>query len=185
MIASPKTSTYQVTSRGRRMSFTQFQSSARGEAVAPVLRSAAAIGRMEAFSRAGRPALLAVAAEIEQVAPTLTDTEKQHVGRWVHRLLGPRGWRPVEKKRLPKGSLFTTAAVYAHIGLDHPAGAGPKDEGQGCLPASEAATERDSSLPVFDRFASARARVAALPVRPISVASFVAEKRREARRDVC
>lgn len=162
------------------MSFSQFEHSAKGAAIAPVLVSSAALGRMEAFSRAGHPALLAVAGEIEKVAPGLSDTEKQHVGRWVHRLLGPRGWRPIEKKRLPKGGLFTTAAVYGRIG---PA---EREPGRGRL-----GDDRDGPLlsalgvkPSADeRLALARTRVAALPIRPASVASFIADKRRDAHRD--
>lgn len=166
------------------MSFAQFQSSPQGAAVAPVLKDRTALQRMEAFSRAGRPALLAVVAEIERVAPTLTDTEKQHVGRWVRQLLGPRGWRPVDKKRLPKGGLFTTAAVYARIG---PADASADGAGNG-RSEDDAGTETGTSgfasmASPEERLASARARIAALPLRPMSVERFIADKRREARRD--
>lgn len=157
------------------MSFECFENSPTGALVAGVLKNARAVGRMEAFSRAGRPALLAVAGDIEKVAPFLTDTEKQHVGRWVHRLLGPRGWRPIDKKRLPKGGLFTTAAVYGPIGMAERASHVIDSTSNGsALPRGTSAEER---------LASARARVAALPVRPMSVAKFIAEKRREAVRE--
>lgn len=131
---------------------------------------------MEAFSRAGRPALLAVSEDIEKVAPTLSDTQKQHVGRWVHRLLGPRGWRPIDKKRLPKGGLFTTAAVYGRIGVAEESGA---DKSEGARPAAAVPGRASAAV----RLASARARVAALPIRPVSVDRFIAEKRREAVRE--
>lgn len=157
------------------MSFSQFEHSATGARVKHVLVDSEAVRRMEAFSRAGRPALLAVARDIEKVAPALTDTEKQHVGRWVHRLLGPRGWRPTAKKRLPKGGLFTTAAVYVWIGAGE-GGSGAESD----VPSALARPGRDSAE---IRLARARTRVAALPVRPMSVAAFIAEKRHEARRE--
>lgn len=159
------------------MSFSHFEHSDTGARVARVLKNKEALGRMEAFSRAGRPALLAVVGEIEKVAPALTDTEKQHVGRWVHRLLGPRGWRPIDKKRLPKGGLFTTGAVYGRV-------SGAASAGGDHVPdALGARVTTTSHRTVEERLLSARAIVAALPVRPISVDEFIAEKRREALRE--
>lgn len=158
------------------MSFSMFEHSTSGAAIASVLKSVHALRQMEAFSRAGRPALLAVADEIEKVAPTLSDTEKQHVGRWVHRLLGPRGWRPVEKKRLPKGGLFTTAAVYRRIS---------PESGYHSIGDDRAAPEAVAPVAasVVERLAAARARVRALPIKPPSVASFIADRRQAARRE--
>lgn len=162
------------------MSFSHFEHSETGARVAGVLKDKEALGRMEAFSRAGRPALLAVAGEIEKVAPALTDTEKQHVGRWVHRLLGPRGWRPVDKKRMPKGGLFTTAAVYGRAGAEP----GPEPvSARADAHADLTSGTREMEMSARERLRSAQAIVAALPVRPMSVDEFIAEKRREALRD--
>ncbi len=155
------------------MSFSQFVKSPSGESIRPILTDLARIRRMEAFSAAGRPALLAVASEIESVAPSLTHTEKQHVGRWVHRVLGPRGWRPVEKKRMPGGGLFRTASVYRRIGRSAAA-------------ADQPAADRHPGAAhrgVADRLAAARERVRRLPVKPQSVNAFLRSKRDAARNE--
>jgi hypothetical protein len=126
---------------------------------------------MEALSSRGRPALIAVADAIAQVAPALTNTEKQHVGRWLHRVLGPRGWRPAEKKRMPAGGLFSMAAVYRRVGE---AGDSPDQV------AAAPEPPRDASA----RLAAARAAVRRLPVKPLGAAAFIAEKRRAAKREL-
>jgi hypothetical protein len=153
------------------MSFAAFEMSQAGRRIRPILHNQQAISRMEALSARGRPALIAVADAIEQVAPALTNTEKQHVGRWLHRLLGPRGWRPFEKKRMPAGGLFSMAAVYRRIGEVHDLSA-----------AEEAAPEapRDAAA----RLTAARAAVRRLPVKPLGAAAFIAEKRRAAKREL-
>ena len=68
------------------MSFAQFEQSAKGKRIRPLILNSESVKRMEVLSEHRRPALLAIAEEIEQVAPDLTDTEKQHVGRWIHRV---------------------------------------------------------------------------------------------------
>jgi hypothetical protein len=152
-------------------SFTQFAHSGTGEKIRPILHDGETIRQMEALSAAGRPALLAVADKIEKVAPSLSDTEKQHVGRWVHRLLGPRGWRPVEKKRMPRGSLFATASVYRRI-----AGVPNRDGPSRVLqPAPPADAE--------SRLRLARQRIRRLPVKPQGSRAFIAEKRQAAKRE--
>lgn len=148
------------------MSFASFTTSPKGSHIGSLLK--AAVPQMERLSQAGRPALLAVAPQIARAGVALTDTEKQHVGRWVHRLLGPRGWRPTEKKRLPKGSLFTTAAVYERVG-----GAG--------APARVVRPAPVRNDPAA-RLAAVRERVRALPAEPQSVKAFIAEKKRAAAR---
>ena len=151
------------------MSFTDFKRSDKGDLIGSILRDPESIRRMEALSVAGRPALLAVAAQIEKAELPLSNTEKQPVGRWVHRVLGPRGWRPVEKKRMPRGGQFTTAAVYGRVGgleaADGPASAKPV--------GNDAAS----------RLRAARERVRGLPVKPQGVKAFIAEKRRDAKRE--
>lgn len=146
------------------MSFAQFEASSKGERIRPILHDRDALRRMEDLSERGRPALLAVADAIERAVPALTNTEKQHVGRWLHRLLGPRGWRPAEKKRMPKGSLFTTASVYQRVGPPDEPGSGDAAPGGGAA-----------------RLAAARAAIRRLPVKPQGVRSFLAAKRRAAR----
>jgi len=152
------------------MSLSGFEKSPAGESIRPILQNSEAIRRMEALSMQGRPALIAVADQIERVAPSLTNTEKQHVGRWLHRLLGPRGWRPAEKKRMPRGSLFSMAAVYRRVA--------PPD-GEGGLPPATAAPVDHAS-----RLRMARQAVRCLPVKPQSVKEFIAEKRRNAKREL-
>ena len=128
--------------------------------------------RMEALSAQGRPALMAVADEIARVTPSLTNTEKQHVGRWLHRLLGPRGWRPAEKKRMPKGSLFSIAAVYRRV---------PSFPEEGEPHPSQPGLEQPTSP--SSRLALARAAIRRLPVKPQSVSDFISEKRSTAKRE--
>lgn len=154
------------------MSFADFAGSHKGEFIKSILCDPASIRRMEALSAAGRPALLAVAGTIERAKLPLTDTEKQHVGRWVHRVLGPRGWRPVDKKRMPPGSLFTTAAVYERV-----AGAAAENAGPSRVLRPAAARAPAS------RIEAARERARALPVKPQSVRAFIAEKRSAAKRE--
>jgi len=149
------------------MSFTDFTRSDKGSLIGAMLRDPDAIRRMEAYSAAGRPALLAVAAQIESAKLPLSNTEKQHVGRWVHRLLGPRGWRPVDKKRMPGGGQFATAAVYKRV-----TGSAAPEERSAAAPA---ATDPAS------RLRTARERVRVLPVKPQGVKAFIAEKRRSAK----
>lgn len=152
------------------MSFADFAGSPKGDRIGAILK--ASIPQLVRYSEAGRPALLAVAPQIAKAGVALTDTEKQHVGRWVHRLLGPRGWRPADKKRLPKGCLFRTASVYERVDGTTPAAVRARVP----QPAAKAADPAE-------RLASARARARALPVRPPSVSRFVADKRRAAARE--
>lgn len=155
------------------MSFAEFAGSPKGELIRSILHDADSIRRMVAFSAAGRPALLAVAPAIARAKLPLSDTEKQHVGRWVHRVLGPRGWRPAGKKRLPRGSLFATAAVYERVAGAPSPGAGP----------ARVVRPAPKSAGPASRLEAARARVRALPVKPQGVKAFIAEKRRAAARE--
>lgn len=155
------------------MSLNAFSRSRQGKTIDTILRTREAIDRMEAFSAAGRPALQAIADRIAEVAPSLSDTEKQHVGRYVHRVLGPRGWRPVDKKRLPKGSLFTTAAVYARA--DAPV------ESEGLPSEPDGTRQRREAVA---RLEAAREILRPFPIKSISVERFIADKRREAKREL-
>ena len=151
------------------MSFAQFEQSPKGKRIRPLILNSESVKRMEVLSEHRRPALLAIAEEIEQVAPDLTDTEKQHVGRWIHRVLGPRGWRPVDKKRMPAGSLFSMAAVYARISM-------PADY-------SSDAPVSPHSGDAASRLKAARAGIKRLPHKPESVSEFLAAKRLAARKE--
>jgi len=154
------------------MSFADFAGSPKGDLIGAILE--ASLPQLVSYSEAGRPALLAVAPRIARAGLVLTDTEKQHVGRWVHRLLGPRGWRPAAKKRLPDGCLFRTASVYERVDGTVPAAAPAR------APRPRPAAKAPGPA---ERLASARARARALPVRPPSVSRFLADKRRAAARE--
>lgn len=154
------------------MSLSAFLKSENGAKIGAIVQAADAISRMEDLSANGRPALLAVADRISQVAPSLSHTERQHVGRVVQRVLKPRGWRAIHKKRLPKGSQFTTAAVYERVEAVQENGSVP--------PSLDLPRRR---LDAAARVAAARALLGDYP--PLSgVDAFIAEKRREARREL-
>ena len=142
------------------MSFAQFEQSPKGKRIRPLILNSESVKRMEVLSEHRRPALLAIAEEIEQVAPDLTHTEKQHVGRWIHR---------VDKKRMPAGSLFSMAAVYARISMP----ADYSSEAPASPPSGDAAS----------RLKAARAGIKRLPHKPESVSEFLAAKRLAARKE--
>jgi hypothetical protein len=149
------------------MSFARFKTSEEGARVRPLLMDAKIVAEMEALSRVGRPAVIALDRRAD-LLPSLSDTGKQHVGRWVRDILGARGWRPAARRRVAKGRVFTSGAVYARSG---PAGV-PAPAGTG--PAASTAAER------LER---ARAIIRSLPGPLPSVDEFIADKRRQARRE--
>lgn len=144
------------------MSYTEFRSSKLGERIAPILRDPKVIGRMETLSREGRPAVLAVDEPIGEIGASLTDTQKQHVGRFVRDVLGDRGWRPVGKKRLSNGRVFASGTVYRRIG------------------ATDARPPESETMDAAAWLERARALVRQLPAHPGTVDDFIAEKRRDA-----
>lgn len=155
------------------MSLRAFLSSQDGAKIVAIVQAADAIARMEALSAEGRPALLAVADRIAEVAPSLSATERQHVGRFVQRVLKPRGWRAIDKKRLPKGSQFTTAAVYERVDAAH---------GNGSVLSLAEVSRRHRDA--VARLKAARALIRQLPYPLPTVDEFIADKRREARREL-
>jgi hypothetical protein len=94
------------------MSYADFRASRLGQSLAPLLADPEVIGRMEALSRRGRPAVEAIGAKVAELAPDLDDTSKQHIGRLVRDTLSTRGWRPIRKARVAPGNLFSWGAVY-------------------------------------------------------------------------
>jgi nucleotide-binding universal stress UspA family protein len=95
------------------MSYADFKASRLGRELDPILSSPVTIARMEALSRAGRPAVEAIGGDVARIAPDVDDTTKQHVGRFVRDVMAKRGWRPRRKARVAKGSPFSWGAVYA------------------------------------------------------------------------
>ena len=147
------------------MSFAAFKTSREGARVRPLLTDAGIVAEMEALSRGGRPAVIALDRRAD-LLPRLNNTGKQHVGRWVRDILGARGWRPANRKRVAKGQMFTSGAVYERVGPDTgPARLSP--------PGATAA----------ERLERARAIIRSLPTPLPTVDEFIAEKRREARRE--
>lgn len=150
------------------MSFAAFQRSEEGGHLRPLLMDAVVVAEMEALSRAGRPAVIALDRRADQL-PSLGATDRQHVGRWIRDVLGARGWRPAARRRVAKGKVFTSGAVYERTG---PA-----------APAAVAARAGPPALTTTERLERARAIIRSLP-RPLpTVDEFIAEKRREARRE--
>jgi len=150
------------------MKLETFQNSVKGEKIGALLCNLQTIEKMVLFSRKGKPALEAIAADIDKAIDKLDNTEKQHIGRWVHHLLGPRGWRPVEQKRFNNSRLFSSAAVYDRVA--------DADGGHILRPLTPIIHSSKT------RLAKARQKLAKLNTSPQSVAAFVAEKRRDAGR---
>ncbi len=96
------------------MSFETFKQSHPAQSVAPLLADVAVIARMEELSRAGKPAVAALDAELAGKL-TLTNTERQYVGRWVRDVLVPRGWKPLRQRRISGGRVFSSGAVYGRL----------------------------------------------------------------------
>ncbi len=149
------------------MSFAAFKTSEEGARVLPLLCDATIVAEMEALSRVGRPAVIALDRRADQL-PSLSDTGKQHVGRWVRDILGARGWRPTARRRVAKGRIFTSGAVYERTG---PA----------AIPGA-ARTGPPASTPA-QRLERARAIIRSLPTPLPTVDEFIADKRRQARRE--
>jgi hypothetical protein len=94
------------------MSLDAFKRSAKGEKLAPILTSEAAVRRMVAKSEAGRPAVEAIGPEVAAAAGSLDDGEKKMIGRWVKEVLAPKGWQPDRKGRVARGNLFSRGTIY-------------------------------------------------------------------------
>lgn len=94
------------------MSFADFLHSAAARRIAPLIDDPAMLTRMEELSRAGVPAIGALDQALAG-SIALSNTEKQHVGRWVKEVLAARGWRPKIQRRLAPGQVFTSGMVYS------------------------------------------------------------------------
>jgi hypothetical protein len=156
------------------VSLAGFKESKRGAKVAPLLANASVLAEMEQLSQGGEPAVLALERRADEL-PRLSDTEKQHVGRWIRDVLAERGWRPKRRKRIGGSRLFTSGAVYGR-------------------PAPERAAEPPNAAPAGNtlsraadtaaRVARLRALVAQLETPPPTVDEFIAWKRAEAEREL-
>ena len=148
------------------MSYADFKASRLGRELAPILADPATIARMETLSRAGRPAVEAIGADVARIAPDVDDTTKQHVGRFVRDVMATRGWRPRRKARVAKGSPFSWGAVY-----------GPPTHGQtGEAESSKNKTERQRE--VAESLEAIRVMLARHKVQLPTVDEFIAERRR-------
>jgi hypothetical protein len=142
-----------------KMSYSDFLHSSAAKIIAPVLTEEATIREMEALSRGGRPAVQALDARIAGKVD-LDHTQRQHVGRWIRDVLGARGWRPGIKRKLTRGRLFASGAVYVR-GAARP----------------EPLPQPSTSLPGLAR---ARELVRLHSTNSYGVDDFIADKRREA-----
>jgi hypothetical protein len=146
-----------------RQTLKDFQASKSGRPIGELLSRQETIGTMEALSREGRPAVLA----LDQALPRdikLDDTEKKHVGRWIRDVLADRGWRPRKRKGFRSGRVFSSGAVYGPV----------------------AATAPELPAPVADqaaRIRRAQAMVRRFSTNDYGVNDFLRDKRAEAARE--
>ena len=97
-------------------SYEEFKASKKGQAIEAILMDHDQQVRMIALAEAGIPPVQAVGKAILAAIGDLDHPERQHVGRWVRDILGPKGWKPTRKARVAEGNLFSRGAVYALIG---------------------------------------------------------------------
>lgn len=97
------------------MTLKEFRQSETGQRLSGLLTNSATIARMTAYSRAGRPAVKAIDAEVAAQIGPLTKVERQHVGRWVRDLMAKQGLRPIKQIEWRGGQAFTSGSVYAPI----------------------------------------------------------------------
>lgn len=136
------------------MGFADFRESALGRQLAPVLADPATIGRMEALSRAGRPAVEAIGGEVGKLAPGVDDTTKQHIGRLVRDAMNARGWQVRRKARVARGSPFSWGAVYGRSSGDTKPK--PSDAAGRFQRAQEIIAALGIELPTVDEFLAQR-----------------------------
>lgn len=98
------------------MSLQNFKASKIGTLVGSILTAPDAVAQMEEKSRADRPAVEAVGAELAVRLGDLADDDRKLVGRWVKEILGSRGWVPDRKGRVAAGNLFNRGTIYRHAG---------------------------------------------------------------------
>ena len=134
------------------MSLEEFKHSESGRRIAGLLGSEDMIRRMEAKSRADRPAIEAVGQEIAAQVGTLDDQDRKMVGRWIKEILARRGWQPDRKGRVAAGNFFARGTIYRRAGRSAPRSAGAA------------------------RLAEARALLGRMPGRPLSSDELVAER---------
>ncbi len=147
-----------------RQSLQDFQSSEKGRPVGELLSRPETIERMEALSREGKPAVLAVDRALPE-GIGLDDTEKKHVGRWIRDVLADRGWRPRKRKGFRSGRLFSSGAVYDR-------------------PAAQAARQSGHHDDIGERIRRAQEIVAGFRTGNYSVDDFLRDKRAEAAREL-
>lgn len=145
--------------KGGAVSLEHFKHSPAGRKIAALLASDETIRKMENKSREDRPAVEAIGKDVQARVGTLDNDSKKLVGRWVKEVLAARGWRPARKGRVAAGHLFVRGTIYRRAGASSPAPDG------------------------HARLAAARALLAQTPGRLMSSDEFIAERRREFRRD--
>jgi hypothetical protein len=141
------------------------QQSDLAERLAEVLNDAAAVEEMVRLSRGGRPAVEAVGRRLSGFRRSLTDTEKQHIGRMVRGKLAEIGLKPIRSARVRPGNLFSWGAVY---GSADPAGL-----------EQQSIEERRAAVAAW--LHEVRAIVGKLPPRDVlATDALIAERRAEA-----
>lgn len=148
------------------LSYHDFCVGHKGRALAAITANATVVDDMERQSRAGEPAVAAIDAAVAAGIGALDDTERQHAGRVVRDVLARRGWRPARRKRLRSGKVFASGAVYDRV----------------AAPAAAPETVRFRPA-ASERIAAARALVASARNDIGTVDDFIAERRRDARRE--
>ena len=148
----------------RQVSFETFKQSRPAQEVGPLLADAAVIARMEELSRAGKPAVTALDKELAGKL-TLTQTERQYVGRWIKDVLTPRGWKPLRHRRISGGRVFSSGAVYARAA------------------SGEYAEVPAELLPVAERFARARDLLRSFGTDEYGLGDYLRDKWAEADRE--
>jgi hypothetical protein len=138
------------------MSLDSFKDTEKGALIGTILARPDALRKMENLSRANRPAVEAIGADIASAVGNLDHDERKMVGRWVRELLARRGLVPDRKGRVARGHLFTRGTIY------------------------RAASPAASSPNAQERLEAARAIIKRLPHRPMSADELIAERRREA-----
>lgn len=149
------------------LTLNDFKASTLGGVIDEVLARADVLRAMEALSRDGRPAVQA----LDEALPAevrLDRNEKQHAGRMIRDRLGESGWRVATRRPFRGGRFFSSGAVYRQAALKPPT-----------PPAASTGDESWES-----RVAAAQEAVRRFSKNDYSVDDFIADKRREATREL-
>ncbi|ANM04134.1 hypothetical protein AMC78_CH02041 [Rhizobium phaseoli] len=92
----------------------RFKNTTLGTKVGELLSNPRVVTDMIALSRHGIPAVQDLGKPIMAFGMPVTDNDKKQIGRWVREVMEKHGWTTdaSAKKRVAKGNLFSTGAVY-------------------------------------------------------------------------